>query len=737
MTIPLAEIVFEHVAPGWLIVAALVVGVLLTLLWFVRYLPILVGSIALAVIRVAFLLLLGWCLLMPLLKRSETEAVSARFVVAVDTSSSMALSPQKEGTNRWAAAQGVLRLPWTHSLPGDPQVDIYPFAADVGQQISLDEATRLAPDAKATHLHAALRKVVDRYKGQNLAGLLLLSDGLDTQDESDDWAAEQWPCPIFTVRLEPALTWETEPDVHVETVNTPRRVVVGWDTKLTAVVSGQGLKGQSLNVQLLENDRVVREVPAQIAADASREVPFLLSHPAVGSFRYTVRIPPLAGETHTNDNAFDVTVQVVDAKNRLLYVEGVPRWESKYLLRVLRANKNISPLSFLRGPGNHFLTYGERESMSLDLSDDQLTRFKIVILGDLDAEALTPARAQSLVKYVESGGSLVFLGGPIAWGPNGYDATDLRKIMPVKRDNKEPPIQGTFALELTDEGRAHPAFADTSNAWSRIPPVLSIFAGATLPSGAVDLLTAQVAEGRQPLLVAQRYGQGKVVAILTDSLWRWQLDPGPGKLYAQFWNQILQWLSPSETEVAPYQMDLAADSDQVFMGEHVILHARLSGTATNAMDKATVVCEVETPEGRKIPLTMNRQNVTTTSGKALPDYRADYLPEAAGLHRTIAKAQVGSVAVESSPYSFFVKPYTPESNPRPANIALLKTLSASSGGKFCEPEELSEALAALPVNRREESRVLFRTLWNTPLILACLVGLLGLDWIVRKSRNMA
>ena len=731
----LAEIFFEHMAPGWLVGTTVAAAVALTVFWFIRYPPRHFSTVILAVLRIAFFLLLGWCLLMPLLKQAQSERIRPRFIVALDTSASMTLSPAKEGANRWTRAQEVLALPWTRNLPGDPQIDVYSFAHELGKELTLAEVARLKADGPATHLRAALRKMLDRYKGQTVAGLLLLSDGLDTKENSGDWVGEPWPCPIFAVRLEPSAAWETEPDVRVETVNTPRRVVVGWDTKLTGLVSGQGLQGQMLNVQLVENDKVVQESPLQVPSGGSREIAFHVTHAAVGSYRYTVQVPALNGETHTNDNAFGVTVQVVDPKNRLIYVEGVPRWESKYLIRVLRANRNITALCFLRGPGNRFLTYGERESMTLDFTDEQLARFKIVILGDLDAEALTPPRTQAIAKFVENGGSLVLLGGPAGWGSQGYAATDLRRVLPVQRDGKVPAEQGNFVLKLTDEGLAHPIFTGVTNAWDRIPPVLSLFPGATLAAGSSALLMGQTPGGNQPVLVTQRYGQGKVAVILTDSLWRWQLDPGAGKPYSVLWNQLLQWLSPFETEMAPYELDLFTESDQAFLGEPITLNARLSGTGSG-VDKATVVCELEAPDGHRIPLTMNRQNVQTTAGKSLPGYRADYAPEAPGLHRAVAKTQVNGTNIESSAYSFYVRPYTPESNPRPADAVLLQTLCANSAGKFCDPDQIGEALAALPVTSREESRVLFRTLWNTLPILACLVGLLVLDWMVRKSRNL-
>ena len=140
-------------------------------------------------------------------------------------------------------------------------------------------------------------------------------------------------------------------------------------------------------------------------------------------------------------------------RNRLLYVEGPPRWESKYLTQALKANSRVTPLCFIRGPDRKFMTIGERGDMTADMTPTQLGSFKIVVLGDLDAEELTEARAANLLKFVEDGGSLVLLGGPKAWGKSGFLQSSLKKLVPAARQD-DAPIEGKFPTRLTETGIA-------------------------------------------------------------------------------------------------------------------------------------------------------------------------------------------------------------------------------------------------------------------------------------------
>ncbi|MBU0715013.1 MAG: hypothetical protein KJ964_06620 [Verrucomicrobia bacterium] len=729
-----------------LIVTALVFAVGIGLFGFWRYLPRNASTLGLALLRLLTIALLGWCLLLPSLKQVMTEIRKPRFIVALDQSASMSMTPTTTMKARWAAAQEILKLPWTETLAGSCGLDYVAFASDLSPRQSLAELQALNPDGKSTLLSQSLTKLIERYRGQPVAGLLLLSDGLDTREVNDEWAVEHRPYPIYTVRLEPPNIWKVEPDLRVDTLDTPRRVVVGWDTEIKANVYGQGTRGRTVDAELYacpgpdgENNKLIDTAPVDIPDEGGRrELTFRLTHPVTGNFTYTLRLPPIEGETRTNDNTYAVTVQVIDSKNRLLYIEGVPRWESKYLVRVLKGLKDITPVCFVRGPGGRFLSYGASGAASPDLSEQQLLNFKIVLLGDLDATELSNERAEALIKFVENGGSLMILGGPKAWGAQGLMAGPLSKILPIKAAEQLTLQENQFALALTSEGRAHPIFTtEDAAAWSKIPPVLSIFTGGTLSPGATELVIAETPNGRQPVLVIQKYGQGRVAAILTDSLWRWQLAPGKINYYQRLWNPMLAWLSPTETDVNAYQLDLAADADQVYPGETIDLKARLTMPPSVVPKDVVVTCEVQEPDDRNIPFRMTKQDVTTTTGKKYPGYSVSLTPQKPGLHNAVASCEISGQKIVSAPFSFFVQPFTPETVPRAANIGVLMTIADASKGRFCEPEEVNKVLSEITIPANEEERVSYLSLWNNIPVLTCLIGLLGLEWILRKLRNMA
>jgi hypothetical protein len=128
---------------------------------------------------------------------------------------------------------------------------------------------------------------------------------------------------------------------------------------------------------------------------------------------------------------------------------------------------------------------------------------------------------------------------------------------------------------------------------------------------------------------------------------------------------------------------------------------------------------------------------SVSAGQAGPVYTASYKADAGGMCTAVASATLDGRKIESPPFSFYVKPFTPETSPRPQAVEVLRQLAKASGGQFCEQDQLDPVLSALDIKTSEEVRVSFNSLWNTPFILGGLMLLLSADWILRKQRNMA
>lgn len=730
---------FEHTLPLSALIGTLVAALVLGWWSAWRFLPRDKGSALLALLYLGVLGALGWCLLLPGRKDSVTHLLKPRFLVALDTSGSMALTPGGQVPSRWEAATQALQLPWTQSVSAQCEVEVFPFSASLAQGIPLLEAAKLKPEGSSTLLRDALKQLADRHAGVNVVGALLLSDGIDTREAVDDWTRDERPFPIYALRLEPPGEWQKEPDLRIDAMTTSRRVPMGWKTECKVRISGQGTRGAPVSVKLFQDGALVQEKPTQIPDEGGeREIVFELEHPKTGTFSYRAHLPPLPGEGNVQDNEFVLSVQATDAGNRVLYVEGAPRWDYKFLRRTLLAQTNITPVIFFAGPDGKPQGGVPAGSLTAEMTPAELSLIKIAILGDLTAKELGETRAKNLAKFVEDGGSLVILGGLRGWGAEGLLQTSLRQVLPVRGANTQPlQADKPFPVRLTDTARAHPAFAGDPELWQIVPPVLSVFSGVTLTPGAEVLVEAVTPAGPQPLIATQRFGQGKAAVVLTDSLWRWQLGPESSKSqpYQRFWTQLITWLLPEEEELRKDHLDLFADRSQLFLGEEILLNARFGGTDSTPAE--SLECVIQAPDGREVPYQMSPRLVTTASGQAFPGFALPFSAQVPGAYKAYATAKIGGRVLKSEPVSYFVKPYSPETMPRPIHAGGLKAVADSSGGKFFESaSELDGALGSLEFASQEEETARFQSLWRTWPVVGALMLLLTLSWGVRKMKNI-
>jgi len=732
-------IVLEHTFPLWALVLIITTALVIGLFTAWRFLRRRVVNLVLVFFYILVLAGMAWCMLLPGIRNTFTQVRKPRFIVALDTSQSMALTSSPEVPSRWKVAQEALKRPWFSVLAGECEVEFFPFDIELSENTPISEADSLKPVGAATRLRQALKKIAEHSAGLNVAGMLLLSDGMDTGEALDDWAGISQPFPVYTLRLEAPGGWKQDPDVRIDAVTTSRRVTLGWKSELKVKVSGQGTRGVSVAVQLYENGVLLKEIPTQIPDEGGeREVTFELEHPKMGTFQYRVFVPPLSGEKNKEDNEQMLSVEVVDAKNRLLYLEGVPRWEYKYVRRMLLAERQISPIIFFTGPDGAPHGGTPVGNVTADMTSQQLAYFKIIMLGNIDAKELGAARAKNLVKFVEEGGSLILLGGAKGWSAGGVAETDLGKILPVRGvDVKTLEGEKPYPVKLSEAARGHPAFAGDAAFWQNIPPVLSLFTGFSLSPGAETLVTAETPLGSQPVVATQRFGQGKVTAILTDSLWRWQLGPEAGRArpYERFWTQLISWLLPRQEALDGMRLEFFADRDQICLGESIELNARF-GTE-NAPKPDGVEAKITLPDKREVPYRMTPQLVSLPSGKSFPGFTVSFAATQPGLYNVSGSANVKGQTYTCEPFSFYVKPHSPETVPRPAKVEVLQAISAASGGRFFESiDELNDNLSKLQFHTSEQKLSDYRTLWREWPSVILLMTLLAACWGLRKSQNM-
>ncbi len=142
-------------------------------------------------LRALTLLLIVFFLLRPVVFVQATGARDGLVAVLVDVSRSMRLAD--EGSPRIEQAR-ELATTLQKQISGDFRTELFSF----GETLERTDAARLSANARRSDLSGALAALVDRYRGQRLAGVVVLSDGGDTST-TEAGTMESLGVPVFTV----------------------------------------------------------------------------------------------------------------------------------------------------------------------------------------------------------------------------------------------------------------------------------------------------------------------------------------------------------------------------------------------------------------------------------------------------------------------------------------------------------------------------------------------------------
>jgi uncharacterized membrane protein len=606
--------------------------------------------IVLTVLRMAVLGLLVFCLFRPTLV--VKAAIPQQNVVAVllDDSRSMQIGDQ-DGKPRAEFLRDQLQnsgSPLMKSLSDRFLVRTFRFSSTAARVNNVKDLTFAGSQTK---IGAALDGVREELAGLPVAGIVLVSDGADTSEASLqntllNLKAEKLP--VFTVGVGSA---KLARDIQIDRVSTPRSVVKGASLLVDAVITQSGYSGQAVTLDVEDDGRIVGSQKVQFPADGSpATVRVRVTASEAGPRVFSFRVAPQQGEVVTQNNQRDSLVDVRDTREKILYFEGEPRSEMKFINRAVFDDKNLQIVTLQRTADNKFLRLGVDTPDQLlggfPKTRDELFQFKGLILGSIEAAAFSADQLQMIADFVDRrGGGLLMLGGARSFGEGGYGGTPVADALPLLIDPharaSEPTTFARVKVLPTRAGEAHAVtqIAATEDAsakrWPELPQVTTINAPLPLKPAATVLLNGTDERDRTvPMLVWQPYGRGKSIAFLPQDSWEWQMHasiPLEDMTHENLWRQMLRWLV---TDV-PAPVEATATTDRVEPGEAVTIQANVVDPTWLDVNDAHVVARVTAPGNKPIDVPLQ------WTGERDGLYRGTFVTTAPGAYEIAVDADRG------------------------------------------------------------------------------------------------
>ena len=677
---------------------------------------------------VAVLLVLVW---QPALSVATLRPQQNVVAVVVDHSKSMGLAD--DGAPRLASAVGAARNV-SNELQSKFQVRLYGGGADVARVPTLDS---LKPDAPSTRLGENLRQIASEAASLPVGAVVLFSDGADNAGGIDLPTIDElrrYRVPIHTVgfgRERPSR------DIELLGADIPQRVLA--DSKIAAQVSLRqfGYEGRRVRLSLKDGDKSLgtREVALRgDGVEQNEAIPFNAGQAGVHTLQVAVEV--LGNEENAKNNAVQRLISVDATKPRVLYIEGDPKWEYKFIRRAIELDQGLELVSMLRTTQNKVYRQGitkpDELAQGFPATVEELFGYQAIIIGGVEANYFTPTQHELLRQFVDRrGGGLLWLGARNGLADGGWGSAQTADLLPVSLPNRNDTFRRDLvSVELTANGRDSLLCRLDDDPqrnverWKKLPQLANFQSVGTPKPGAVVLAEMQVARGREPLLVTQTYGRGRTAVLATSGTWRWQMSqPVEDMSHEMFWQQMLRWLVTGAGKPVISTLPRSIFSDE----PRVPLRAEVRDKNYIPVSDARVEAHLMGPNGLSETVELRPDPMTT--GLYTADWAA--VPEGAYVAELVAwrnGEEAGRDVV-----SFRREDGVAENFRTQQNRELLEKLAQQTGGRYYRADEVGKLAKEIAYSDAGISVRETRDLWDAPIFFIGALMLRSAEWLLRRK----
>lgn len=676
----------------------------------------------------AVVLLLVW---QPALSVSTLKPRQNVVAVLIDDSRSMRLR-DPDGV-RIEQARQVLARDLLGALTERFQVRLYRFGDGLTRIAAPEQVTGAEP---ATHIAEALRALASETAQLPLGAVVLLSDGADTRGGVDRETIAQLRSRRLPVHTVGFGRERFARDVEIAGVELAARTLPGARVSATLRLRQDGYNRSRVRLSVQENGKTLawREV-ALAGGEQTETLTFAVG--AAGPHRFEFIVDGLPQEENPHNNRTVRLVQVEDRKPRVLYMEGEPRWEFKFIRRALEEDAAVQLTTLLRTTENKLYRQGILEPKELEqgfpASAEELFAFSGLILGSVEASYFTAAQQELIREFADRrGGGVLWLGGRRALSEGGWNRPPLADLLPVSL----PDRQGTFHRDrvqavLTPAGRESlicrledPPERNLER-WRRLPALADYQEVGEAKPGAVVLAELESPQGRRlPLLVTQNYGHGRTALFATGGSWRWQmLQPLSDLTHEMFWRQLVRWLVAG----APGPVSAGTPSPVLEDEDRVLLRAEVRDKAFRPVSDAQVQARILGPESVDALIELRLR----------PDepgvYEAEWKATRAGGYSAEVVARRGEETLGRDTVLFRREDGVAEHFRAVQNRELLETLARETGGRYYRPAEAAKLAQEISYSEAGITVREMRELWDAPFVFLLILGLRSAEWLLRRK----
>ncbi len=624
--------------------------------------------------------------------------------------------------------------------------------------------TGIQPTGQNTQVLSSIKSVLTDLQGQRVAGVVVFTDGRDTPISATNDAMAQ--VKSFGVKVYPLTVGSDRApaNIDLQSISVQDSVFKGDIVNVQVTVRGTGyepghsiqltLKNKKTGLPIMSDGRPVETtVVVQDDRPVETELQFKsdqqMGKDQTGMLDLIVEAVKQAGEIDEADNVRNIQVSVLDAKISVLYVDGYPRWEYRYIKNEMIRDKSVEISCLLTSADPSFAQEGNKRITRFPESIEELMEYDVVLFGDVDPRQFSDRQLQLVADFVSKrGGGFGMVAGP-RYSPRLYRNTSIEPVLPVGITRLPPEDNSTittgFRPVLTKDGEASTIFRffpdrerNKRFLTTEIQPLFWYQRGVTPKPGVGEVFaehpTDVGSDGRKsPLLVLGRFGSGRTMFSAYDDSWRWRFYTGES-VFDTYWVQQLRYLARSK-KLGQRRVTLTTAKPSYELGDQVRLQMRVVDPTLlqQLPDQIRVDVLAEAVDGGA-PSLVRQETLIRQDGQG-DLYIASFTADRVGKFSVKMPPLASGIDTIQVPVEVIV-PRLELSQPQ-VNRAAMTALATETDGQLIDLADASRKLPALIPSAAKVFPVISgQPLWDAPLVLTLFVLIITIEWVVRKLQGM-
>ena len=618
-----------------------------------------------------------------------------------------------------------------------------------------DWAKAIPVTESKTSLLRSINELLERKEDDRPAAIILATDGRDNdKDEKISWdtigaKCKQLKVPIFVYGVGAGQTGL----LQLKALNMKNVFSIHDEVKIPVEWRGRGINGGKIEISATLGGRVV--VPPRIidAVDGDSLLEMLTFRPteadaASGKQDLVVSIKLVGGREQDSSVK---SLRFTNDKVKVLYVDNVPRWEFKFLMRAFQRDKLVEAKFHLLEGDKKTLEGSPEFIPTFPTTHKELFAYDLIILGDVDVKTFTAEQQEWIREFVERGGGLVVIAGR-KYMPATYLNSKIGDMLPVEFEVKRFPISDDvrpteFKPKVSLLGQFETLMSlaqsrkENEEIWKKLPGWFWHYPIKKLKPAAVSLLDHPKEEIESlpgtkrpmPLMAMHYYGKGLVLFSAIDETWRWRYNEAE-TYFGRFWGQIVY--AVGLPHVFGGRSRLMLGGGEPTLGQPSRIYVSLFTKDNRPYVTNKVDANIKWLDGQ----TTEETTPQKISFDPIENQPGEYVATVPNNRKGKYRLELLDTPESVPPLEFPVNPEAEhELAPGSLNADALRKLAADSGGAFYREEDLYQlpekvSARTVKVENPPPSEVLLWTRW---WVFALVIGLFSLEWLVRKFSNLS